>query len=303
MIIIYFLFALVLIRKSIIPDLEWLEKLVNTMIIFVLIVGILQMLTVRNILPIRPILTNLIYNDITNVSVCFNKNHLSFYSTFMEPSFCGAFLVGAFCLVISRYKYSSQNVVLLCSLIIAIFLSLSSSAYGGLLICIAITVFSKVGKNYTMILVPLLIIGAILMYTVFYETLDRVIFSKAETSSYIVRTNWNKWALEKFNSNPYWGVGYGNSRASSLFYTILGELGIIGMLAYLSMVFYYLKQLLFKKSVSYLSAYSFMVIGVVICQFIASPDLNLSPFWMATFLYAAAFHKNPSTPKVMKHRI
>lgn len=296
MLVIYFVFAIVLIRKPFLTDSVWLEKLENAVILFVIIVGLLQMLVVANILPLRSIMTDLFYNETTSRDVQFHsKVRVALYSTFMEPSYCAAFLVGAFCLVISRTSTSMKNIVLLVLISIAIVLSQSTTAYVSLVICIAIKLLSKTDKRLTTVFALLMVIGSLFMLLLFRDVLDTVIFSKSDTGSARERARWNNRALENFYANMVFGVGYRNSRASSLLLTLLAELGIIGTIAYIHLVFYYLKQLLFKKAFTNMAAYSFMVIGIVVCQFIAIPDLHLSPFWQATFLYAAAYTiKSPS---------
>ena len=291
MIVIYFLFTLLLTNKSLFDDIKKLEKLENALIIFVLIVGILQMVAVAGILPIKPVMRVLFFNDIYNEDVIFNyKTNVAFYSTFMEPSYCAVFLIGAFFLVISRNNFSFTNIILSFSILLAIILSKSTTAYISLLLCLAIFSFTKSQNKSNLIIIFTLIVSILVMYYLFYSVLDSVLFSKTESGSYKVRSLWNERALANFYSNPVLGVGYGNSRASSLIYTILGELGLFGIIAYISMFLYFLKQLLIKKQLSYVQGHAFGVIGAIVCQVIACPDLNLSSFWLMVFLYIAAYN-------------
>lgn len=290
MLVIYYLLTLVLIKKRVGLNMQSLEKTIDALIIFVLAIGFLQLLTVINFLPMRQVLTSLIYSDVNNISMSFNKNHIAFYSTFMEPSFCAVFLIGAFFHILMRDIVSVKNIVLLCFVFIAILLTQSSTAYGGFAICMTIYVLTRAKKRLLFFMIPAFLIGSVLMFTVFYDYLVRIIFSKADTMSYIVRSNLNKGAFEAFLSNPYWGVGYGGYRASSLIFSVLSQIGIVGAIAYILVFFYFLKQLLLKKSNYYLKAYSFMVIGAFICLIIAVPDLVSSPFWAAIYIYTAAYN-------------
>ena len=76
------------------------------------------------------------------------------------------------------------------------------------------------------------VVGFAIMYLFFFDVLDLVIFSKASSGSGVARHGWNVIAMREFNTSPFWGVGYKMSRGSSIIYTILSELGILGMIVY-----------------------------------------------------------------------
>ncbi len=289
---IYAFFAYLMISRQLPINEKWLEKTIGFVVVFVLTVGVLQFLCVYNLLPIRSILKTLVYNDVGNSNVIFNYklNHKAFYSTFMEPSFCGAFLIGAFSYYILKGELSKRNLSLLVGIVFAIMLTKSATAYGGLLICVLILLFLRNDKKIFRFLLPTICISAILMFTLFNGVIEDVIFDKFSSSSFNVRNNWNNRAMKIFKNNIWLGIGYGNIRASGLFQSILGGIGLIGMAAYAWMIRLPLFALLKERKASEYISCAFFVIGVIICQIIACPDLNFSVFWLGMFIFFASLN-------------
>lgn len=286
----YTVLLILLSYKKIVIDEKWLTKVEDIIITTVLVVGFLQVLNKLGVLPIEKILTPLIYNDVSNTDVIFNhKSTYRFYSTFMEPSYCGAFLVGLFALVSLREKLDGKNILLCIFLSMAIILTRASTAYGGLVITIAVIFFVRAKKKVYKFILPLLLIAGFGIIVLNPELLNEVIFEKSNTGSFSVRENWNEDALEKFNANPFFGSGFRVVRASSLFYSILGEIGLFGMTIYALILLYFLMIGLIGKKSNNLIAHAILIIGVAICQLIACPDLTLSPFWLSLFWFVLAY--------------
>ncbi len=284
---VYALFAYLLISRQISFDNKWLEKVVDFIIIFVLIIGVIQVLCVYNVLPIRSLLKTLIYNDTNNSDVIFNYkiDHRAFYSTFMEPSFCGAFLVGCFAYLILKGNLNRKNIFLIISVSLAILFTKSSTAYGGLFICVILLLFLRNEKKIFKFLLPAIGLSALIVFTVFNNVVNEVIFDKINTSSYTVRGNWNDAALETFKNNVILGIGYGNIRASGLIHTMLGATGLLGLISYLRLVRFPVFTLFKERKASECLSCSFFVVGIIICQIIACPDLNFSAFWLGIFIF------------------
>lgn len=286
MIVVYFVFAFIITKKKINIDYKWLEHAENTIIVFVLMIGILQVLSKLGFSLFDGLLRTFIYNDIGNINAIFNyKPNTSFYSTFMEPSYCGAFLVAAFSLVITRRELTAKNIVLSGCLLIAILLTRSSTAFGGLAIMLCMLWFVRAKKRIYKIFIPIFIILAIWMFTFNIEVLNEVIFHKiGSKGSFSVRSNWNKLALQAFYRSPLIGIGYRNIRASSIYISLLGEIGVLGIVPYSIIIIHSIMEFIRKKIAELVKSKYLFVLGIIVCQIIACPDLNFSPFWLGIYL-------------------
>jgi hypothetical protein len=60
------------------------------------------------------------------------------------------------------------------------------------------------------------------------DLINVLVFQKTESSSYIERSGWTRYAWEAFLSTGGWGVGLGGARASNWYYSILSNTGFIG---------------------------------------------------------------------------
>lgn len=290
MLAVYAVFMGSLAKKNVRIDAKWLEKTEDIIIVTVLIVGVLQVLCKSGLSFLTGPLRLLIYNDVNNKDVIFNHKPLTrFYATFMEPSYCGAFLVGAFAMVSVRRNFSRKNIFLALAIGLAILMTRSSAAFGGVAIIVCLLLITRGKKRIFKYIIPAGIIIALLVFFFNMELLNEVIFDKGETSSAAVRNNWNEAALRAFKGSPILGVGYGSKRASSLFLTILAETGIVGCAVYLFNTLFQLKCAVWDKKHLEAKGRSYFVLGIIICQFIACPDLNFSPFWLGLYLSVLAF--------------
>ena len=289
MIFVYILFAALLITYEFYFDESWLTNLENTITITLIFVGFLQCLAKLGVFSLTSILRILIYNDINNPNVIFNyKGVKQFYSTLMEPSYCGALLVGLFTLYILKERVTVKNILYLFFITICILLTQSSTAYLGLVVIVLVLCVTKGQKKFFKFCLPLGILFALFFCLTSTSVLKKVIFDKAATGSYRVRAVLNRRAIENFISSPLYGVGYRCSRASSLLVTLLGELGILGAVSYFSLFIYYLR--FYRNTVNVMARrHSLCVAGIIICQLIACPDLNFSPFWLAVYLQILAW--------------
>ena len=288
MIIVYVGVGLVLLKKRIIISEEELEHIENAIINILLIVGAIQMLTKAGWLPMNSLLKLLVYND-GDPNIIFNsKSLLVFYSTFMEPSYCGTALDGFFALVAMR-PADKGNMIRLIMILVSIILTRSTTAYIGLIVIVAgLFINNSRNKSFNLFIIPLLfIVAGVLIFNM--DVVNDVIFNKRGTASYRVRSNWNLDALSHFKENPIWGIGYTRSRASSLIYTLLAEHGIVGTLLYCLIIIHFIIELISKKTKTITKSHSVMVLGISLCQFIACPDLNNCVFWLGLYLFILSY--------------
>jgi hypothetical protein len=271
-------------------DDDYVYTVLRKLTIFVLIVGVFQILCTTNIIPRYWFIRDIFWNDsvVENSDVVqFMWSHGSyfrFFSTYMEPSYFVGFSVGALFYFFNYKTKRINNYLLITALGIATILSFSSSGYGALLITgIIYLAFSREGKMKVVVLVGGLI-GFAVLYFGFYNVLDNVIFSKMSSGSANARLTWNLEAIMAFNNSPIFGVGYKNSRASSMVYTILAELGIVGLILYLNLMISIIKPIINKKRQLKTGdeqvGIIFALIGVMASQIIAVPDIDICTFWM-----------------------
>ena len=177
--IVYTIFFVLLYWKRVVVEAKWLEKVEDAIMIIILSVGILQVATKMWNLPLNLVLRTFIYNDVNNSDVIFNyKSTSRFYSTFMEPSYCGAFLVGLFALTSLRPMAEKKNVLFCILIAIAIILTKSSTAYGGLAIMLVILFFVRAKKKVFKIVIPILVLSGIIFLFFSSDILNEVIFDK-----------------------------------------------------------------------------------------------------------------------------
>lgn len=257
--------------------------------IFILAVGVFQILATTNIIPrywfIQDIFWNEGANNQGNVQFMWsNGSYFRFFSTYMEPSYFVGFSLGALFYFFNYSKNRRNDLPLIAMLLLATILSFSSSGYGALLITVLLYIaFSKEWKMKSFLLLGGMI-GFGVFYFGFYNILDSVIFSKMQSGSAVARIMWNNKAMRTFQGSPLMGVGYKNCRASSMFYTIAAELGIIGIVLYVAFIFSIVWPVFTKQGQKLVGEEQvgviFAIIAVTSTQMIAVPDFDICTFWM-----------------------
>ena len=241
-----------------------------------------------NIIPKLPVVVQLIYNDTSNPNIAFNH---SFYkricSTFMEPSYYAPVVCALIVHYYLKKNKSNRDVVLLVILLLELLGTYSTTAYIGIALTFVLYVLldrkNQRRKLNTVALALIAVFGILATSNV----LQSVLIDKFNTGSFYERSNWNKKALEGFQNSMLIGLGYKNSRASSLLLQLLGELGFLGFATYMFFMFEQIK-FIFKRS-SKISQYSWMIVAVLICQMIAIPDLDICSTWMILYIFAINF--------------
>ncbi len=266
---------------------EYVYRLIKSLTIFLLIVGGLELLIgFFNISRENP-LKYLIYNEQSGVA--YYKNIVRFYSTFMEPSYCSGTIVGLLFFYVETYsdqtsfKYK-QLIIGLLSL--AIVLTLSPTAYGALAVVLIIYVLRNYKKRKLWFLAP---VGIILIVIGFQSGLfSDIIITKLNSKSGVARSNLNSHAFELFKTSPIFGNGYKTSRASSVLFTMLAELGLTGACIYSSTVLFTIYKAI--KGNKLIGGAAF----ILLCNFVAStlscPDLDLCGLWLAYYIFSVAIN-------------
>ncbi len=270
-----------------------LYRIIRTIIVFIVVVGIVQWLITGFIPSAKFLLKYIFFNDNDSENIYFNyvdKAHgKRIYSTFMEPSYFAVFAVGAFFYLLSFWSKIKENLILLLFLLTIILVSISSTAYGAFVITGGVFVVSskELKIKWKIFLILSAVAFGIILVTMSYGVLDAVIFSKSTTSSGITRARWNREAYEGFLASPIIGVGYKNIRGSSIIVSLMGELGIIGLVSFLMFNFSSIWNVFFRFSKEYTVGYYgvlYAVISSFVCLIIACPDLDLCSYWFWLYL-------------------
>ena len=292
-----YVFCFVILRYSSMEfDEDLLYKILRGIIIFVAVVGILQWLATMNILPIKRILKVLFYND-DSMNIYFNENdyyHNSrVYSTFMEPSYLAGFSVGAFYYLLSLRERWKSNTLLFIILLIEIFLSTSSTAYAALVLVGVIFIVNarqiSLTKKCTLIICAVIVFSV--LYFQCYELLEKVLFNKWNSNSGVARRIMDNDALNAFYSSELLGVGYKCVRGSSVFYSMLGEIGIIGTALYtMTNAIIYIpiinNRLIRSELPNNYAAVLFGLLSAFVCLVIAVPDIDMCTYWFWMYCLA-----------------
>ena len=268
-----------------------LYNIVRKLIVFHCWMAVLQVLTTMEILPLRPIFNILIFND-KGQNVVFHWNSYNrMLSTFMEPSYYAVFLVAAFFFLLCLKEKWKDNYFLLSVVFIEILLTRSSTAYGAFLITAIIFVcFSKnLSLKQKIVFIGIGLVGLCVVYVGFYSLIDAVIFSKRDTASYRQRVRFNSSALNGLKASPIYGIGYKQCRGSSIIPSLLGQTGIMGLFSYVAFNVSIMKTRVYKETSNaiLLLATKFAVLGAIVAQIIACPDLDLCSYWCWLLILSA----------------
>ncbi|MHC3376733.1 hypothetical protein [Ligilactobacillus equi] len=278
----------------------YLLRLVRGVTIYILVVGFLQLLMSVHVLPKFMLISEFFWNDGKVPSI--DDGNLSYivkfwtpevyfrlFATFMEPSYFASFAVGAFFFFLSQPK-TWGNLAILGFLLLEIGLSMSSTAYGALMVTgLFYILLAQKGSSSLGLLLGGGAVG-ITMYFACYGVLDRVLFSKLAGGSANSRLNWNAEAYRTFLGSPVFGIGYKEKRANDIWHTLLAEQGICGLVIYVGFILSLVAPLFKPRNMysrDYLSAV-WAVLGCVVTLSIAVPDLDLGVFWMWLNILALA---------------
>lgn len=260
------------------------HSIIKNITIFLIVVGFLQLLITSGIFPRLGIIKTLLYNDTLSATVYYTRdNYFRILSTYMEPSYYASFLVGAFYYFLYNNEKKIGNYILLFLILLQIILSFSTTAYIAFGILGIVYIFKIKNLKFKIFAIIISLIGISILYFGFYNTLDNVIFSKFESGSANARFALDRRNQRLFAENKIIGVGYKNARGSSIIYTILAEMGILGLISYILLNIIILKDIFLQNRKNFsLKEFGlrFAIVGVFVCQIIAIPDIDICTYWM-----------------------
>ena len=300
MIAIYLFSAYRLLNVGHMIDKKYIEKNIDFLVVFTLIIGAIVCLQQVGLFPNIGLLKVIFFNDEISGTVAYNTitTH-RFYATFMEPSYCACFLVGCIAYYLCTGKTTTKYIALIVFLSLALVLTMSSTGYGCFALVLFLFLISRTNKKTIKIILPAGIFAVLLFLVLFPNLLNDVIFSKLTTASGQTRQNWNLFALESFYSSPVFGIGFSNQRASSLFYTLIAELGIIGVIIYFIFLAIIVATILLVNYKKQKKQFLFFVFAVIVGQIIACPDYNFCVFWLS--IYLLALGENPKEVSLRRY--
>lgn len=206
--------------------------------------------------------------------------------------------------------------LLMVLLVLLIYLSTSSAAYVGLAFLATIACFewlwralkkkrNKLLKHVLMVELWLLDIALIfflvtvLVYPELFdpiiERVDRMVFQKTESYSYIERSMWNAVAWQAFLETYGFGVGLGSARTSNGVVALVSSVGVVGTIFY---ALFLLKFFLRNTSRaeyhgdSFISASKWSFLPAFFGSLLTSPtaDFGISNAFRFGFVLALTFH-------------
>ena len=278
---------------------DFMKKVVIISIVIILIIGFWEFLwKATNKIIYFPY--DLIYNNVGyaqgyNQGYLEGKSNLTnvrMNSTFLEPSYCGCFLVASFYGMLSINKNKKYN-KLIYLIALAIIFNLSGT---GILLLVLTGIyyflFNNRKKIKTSTFIKIFLMGAIfilfLLASGYMERIFDMIFNKMESISGIQRSYYNKIALDIAKSTFFIGGGLNCYRASSFFCNLLGTVGIIGTSLFLYNIVTYLFKIRQKMDGNdYYTLGYFYLITVLLGMFISIPDITFLQMWFAIMYLVA----------------
>jgi hypothetical protein len=148
-----------------------------------------------------------------------------------------------------RGIYPGLNGLIALFTLIALLASTSTTAYAGVGVLLALEYLGCIkamreGRGTSSgvvfaLLGPLLALVAIVMIALdqsswlfAQDLLNKTLFDKMTSGSGMERSSWNTQAVANFVATSGFGVGVGSTRASSLLFAVLGQLGVFGSITY-----------------------------------------------------------------------
>jgi hypothetical protein len=201
-------------------------------------------------------------------------------ATFIEPSYCGAFLAAAFWAMMSINNIKNK---LLCVFIgMALILNLSGTGIVAFLAGILIFLYINKQKYILPLLIACLMLIFIINAFEYFDNIKNMLFDKINSQSGISRSMAAYFTWDLFMHTRGTGVGLGSHRDSSFILNILAGLGIIGAVLFGQFYLYLLKYSRIRNT----WLFSFTTV-LLVAQCIAVPDFSFSIMWMCFFMSAA----------------
>lgn len=283
--------------------LEDVEKLIDLMVVFVLVVGIWHFGTVMNYIPRNDFIRDFIFSNSTttdNIAYFTDTNRalriyqsifgIRFCGPFMEPSYCAGFLAMVFAFYVSKTKFQIKDILLITAIVIMTIITYSATAYVSIVFAGIVSVISsgKIKQLFAIVsrgfVLVLLVLIAVTKFEL-WDIIQRLIINKLESHSAYIRGLWNTNAIKTFFDTGGLGMGYSNVRGSSLICTIPASCGLIGTILMIAFIIALLKDGKKVRGNEKLQVrFQTMFLTTLFSMITAISMLDYSVFWMSAIL-------------------
>jgi hypothetical protein len=219
-------------------------------------------------------------------------------STFIEASGAALFLPAALALAAWRMVITPnwKDAVYALLILTGLFLTISTTGYlcCFFLICLSLYILFSNWKSrdgvrinkltlsagLCVLLVGLAFVPSVRLWTA--DLLDTVIFSKTQTSSYEQRSQWNEDAVQTAMDTSWMGAGWGMCRASSVLPTLLGNVGIPGVVLFTGLILQVFRPLWRsrRQQLTLKGPAMFASSVLLVALIIAGPELTNPAMWV-----------------------
>lgn len=255
----------------------------------VLFIGFWEYLYKMNIIPIK-FPTEFLYNNdgykqLFDQNTRFGLKRMN--ATFLEASYCGAFLAASFWGCISLKNKTSNILAVL--LLIAIVCNFSGT--GVVTFALGGVVFMMLGNNRKKLVyfgVVFFIVIFIMSQTGLLDIFVEMIVGKMDSTSGNVRSDTNIFSLKLVLDTFGLGVGIGSHRSYSFIINMLALVGVLGTILWGISMWYLFMPIYRRRKVD--NTCNFILIYFIVLligQCLAIPDLSFSPFWMGLIVAVA----------------
>jgi hypothetical protein len=239
-------------------------------------------------------------------------------ATLSEPSTASGFLAaGSLGLLASRFTGGTTSLAAIALASLALLLTTAATGYaalvGSLLLFVVYLSRASVRKRiprkilWRSFLSAAVLSAAILAFVVADPTLRQAAiettFEKSDTVSFVARGAADAYSFKLLASTYGLGTGLGSNRPSGFGAALLGNVGIVGVTLFVIFLVRLFRQLFAGSRGPYTSSFAmatWTLLGMLVAQLLALPDLSWPPFWGVLFaaLSLLVSHSDRSTEVV-----
>ncbi len=240
-------------------------------------------------------------------------------STFAEPSSAGSFLAAVGSGLLATYLNGRRGFRWLLAILLVIVVLLDTSATTGYaafagMLCIFAVYFGpfrrrkRTQASFLKTWIPIFcvfgaVVGVLFFIPNLLETFLLDTIEKAEGLSLAHRLAADLQAFTLFKQTYGLGVGLGSNRPSSLVMTFLSTVGVVGTVLFAIVLYKIVKLFPYKLAPSALQMTFWSLIGLLLAQSIAVPDINRPTLWALFVVVVAQLNVYAKNPEVVAQRL
>jgi hypothetical protein len=258
---------------------EFIIRIFRLTVIIVLFVGFWEFFAKTTSLVFFP--STFFYNN-TGYALLYSQTTMEglsrLNSTFIEPSYCGAFLSASFWAILALG--GRNNVLLAIFTAIALILNLSGTGMMSFVSGLVIYGYIK-GIKKLFWLAPVALIIIYTVYSLDYSNnIIEMLTTKKDTISGYERMNAFNTSVSMFFKTYGTGIGLGTFRSLDFISGTLASIGIAGLIIFLKFYSYLIRYTLHTQN-QWLFCFAIVLLTA---QCIAIPDFSFSIMWMCLYM-------------------